>query len=788
MHNARGVSSERVSAILDDLPVLIWTSDADGATGRWSAKAREWFGIPCEQPCGPLTEFIHPEDREAALALWRQALSTGSPLSTRFRARSATGEYRWLQLSCSPRQDTACRITGWACALTDIHDCKLAEDALGSALARADEEARILDGLLDHIPMAVIIADAPDARVRRASQYCVRLAGESAETPIGVPAEQHPIAFRISHPDGSPADASELPLARAIQEGEIIHDEEWRYTRPDGSWMAILCSAAPIRDGQGQITAGWVAWSDITRLRTEQDEFYETSRRLKALIGNSPLAVIEWDPDRRITAWVGYSESIFGWSAAEVTGKRLDEFGLIHPDDQDKVRLAIDRLEHGTSNVVHNRNYHKNGSLIYCEWYNSALADRSGRLVWGLSLALDITARHEMEEALRASEEKYRSIFESAPVGIFRSDLAGRLISANPRSAKLYQYGSPEELMNSVTDTAQDLFVHPEMRHEMVRRALESDGFVQCEVEYRRRDGSSFPANLYVRALRDGGGGTILEGFVEDITERKQAEEALREARNVLERRVEERTAELSAANERLTELDRLKSQFLASMSHELRTPLNSIIGFTSLLRRGLTGPVNDEQVKQLGIVHSSAAHLLGLINDLLDVSRIEAGRAELQHEPYDFVEVVNEVALILQPMADRKGLKVIVDLAQPEIPMRGDRKRAFQVLLNLVNNALKFTEQGSVQIAAAGSGGMLRVEVSDTGIGIKPEQLEMLFEAFRQVDGSAKRVYEGTGLGLYLCRKLLTLMGGEIHAESIYRKGSRFLYSMPLELAAGLG
>jgi signal transduction histidine kinase len=197
---------------------------------------------------------------------------------------------------------------------------------------------------------------------------------------------------------------------------------------------------------------------------------------------------------------------------------------------------------------------------------------------------------------------------------------------------------------------------------------------------------------------------------------------------------------------------------------------------------------VNEEQAKQLGIVHSSASHLLGLINDLLDVSRVEAGRADLRREPFNFVEVVDEVARSLQPMADHKGLRVIVDVAHPAIPMLGDRKRALQILLNLVTNALKFTERGTVRIAAVSSENTLRVEVADTGIGIKAEHLGMLFEAFRQIDGSAQRVYEGAGLGLHLCRKLLTLMGGEIRVESEYGKGSRFLYSMPLELAAGAG
>jgi PAS domain S-box-containing protein len=788
MSNVGMSSGERGCAMLDDLPVMLLTSGADGATEYWNAKAREWFGIPHDQPCAPLTEFIHADDREVALAQWAQSLSAGRPLNIRFRARAASGEYRWLALSGAPRHDDHGRILGWACALMDIHDYKLAEDALGPALAKADEETRLLDGVLEHVPLAITIADAPDGRVRRVSRHRVELFGVDENSAAGAPAGQPPAAPRIKHPDGQPAEASELPIARAIQKGEIVRDEEWLYTGPDGRKIAILCSAAPIRDGQGRIIAGLAAWNDITRQKSEQDEFYETSRRLKTLIGNSPLAVIEWDPDRRITGWTGHSESLFGWSAGEVTGKRLDEFGLIHPDDLDTVQRAIDALEHGTSNVVCNRNYHKNGSVIYCEWYNSTLVDRSGRLVWGLSLGLDVTARHAMEEALRTSEEKFRSIVEAAPVGIFQSTVEGRFISANSRLAALFHFESPEELICSVADIGKELLVDPEKRREIVRRAKESGGFIHDEIEYRTRDGSRFLANLYIRIIRNGNRENVLEGFVEDITERKRAEEALREAHNVLECRVEQRTAELSAANERLTELDRLKSQFLASMSHELRTPLNSIIGFTSLLRRGLTGPVTDEQVKQLGIVHSSASHLLGLINDLLDLSRIEAGRFDLLREPFNFVEVVNEVAQSLQPMAERKGLQVIVDMAQPAIPMLGDRKRAFQVLLNLVNNALKFTERGTVRIAAASSENMLRVEVADTGVGIKAEHLGMLFEAFRQVDGSAKRVYEGTGLGLYLCRKLLTLMGGEIHAESERGKGSRFLYSMPLELAAGPG
>ncbi len=516
-------------------------------------------------------------------------------------------------------------------------------------------------------------------------------------------------------------------------------------------------------------------------------EGVSSQQRLEALIRNSPLAVIEWDSEHRIIGWSGNAPHMFGWEASEVLGKSVEEWRFVCEEDLNLVRVAMAAMNGGLPYVGRNRNYRKDGSVVHCEWHNSVLLDRDGAFSGGLSLVLDVTEPKNMEEALRASEEKYRKIVETAPVGIFRSTVAGRFLNVNSKLARLFHYGSTEEMLASVGDIAGELFVHPEQRREIVRGATVSGEFVRAEVEYRRRDGSTFLSVLNLRAACDSPGQVaFLEGFVEDITERRRAEDSLREAHAALEQRVLERTAELSAANQRLQELDRLKSQFLASMSHELRTPLNSIIGFTSLLRQGLTGPVNAEQRKQLGIVQSSASHLLALINDLLDVSRIEAGRADLDLKAFDFADVLGEVMRLLEPIAGRKGLELTASVQPAAIPMKGDRKRTLQVLLNLAHNAIKFTEKGNVKICAAAAFGVLRVRVEDTGIGIKSEHIGMLFEAFRQVDGSAKRVYEGTGLGLYLCRKLLSLMGGEIAVESVYGAGSCFAFSMPIELAAG--
>jgi len=251
-----------------------------------------------------------------------------------------------------------------------------------------------------------------------------------------------------------------------------------------------------------------------------------------------------------------------------------------------------------------------------------------------------------------------------------------------------------------------------------------------------------------------------------------------------LERASEEnkrKAEELAVARDQALEADRIKSEFLATMSHELRTPLNSIIGFTGIIMKGIAGEINDEQKKQLAMVNGSAKHLLSLINDILDLSRIEAGKMELSMKKIKLKEIISEVAQILSPSIFQKGLKLLIEIPE-EIPeIYSDRKKVFQILLNLVNNAVKFTDKGEIKIKCEIDNDNLQVSVSDTGAGIKKEDLEYLFEAFRQIDGTAQRKYEGTGLGLHLCRKLTTLLGGTIWAESDYGKGSKFTFTLPL-------
>ncbi len=250
-----------------------------------------------------------------------------------------------------------------------------------------------------------------------------------------------------------------------------------------------------------------------------------------------------------------------------------------------------------------------------------------------------------------------------------------------------------------------------------------------------------------------------------------------------LEQRVMVRTRELTTANERLTELDQLKSMFIASMSHELRTPLNSIIGFTGIILQGLAGPLSEEQARQLGMVQGSARHLLELINDVLDISKIEAGEVEIVPEIFNVREAIETAAQKVNLLVEKKGLSLTVEVA-PEVDcITSDRRRVEQVLINLLNNAVKFTEHGEVAIECCLSDDRLLMRVKDTGIGINPEDVGKLFKEFRQLDTGLNRKQEGTGLGLSICKRLVVLLGGDIRVESKPGEGSVFTFTLPMKI-----
>ncbi len=268
----------------------------------------------------------------------------------------------------------------------------------------------------------------------------------------------------------------------------------------------------------------------------------------------------------------------------------------------------------------------------------------------------------------------------------------------------------------------------------------------------------------------------------EEMAVRLKTEEELQQLNTELEERVNRRTAELEVAKERAEQADRIKSAFLATMSHELRTPLNSIIGFTGIMLQGLAGPLNPEQQKQMAMVQNSSRHLLSLINDVLDISKIEAGQLDLAYESFDLRTSIEKMIKLITPLAEKKGLNLEFDFPESQASITTDQRRIEQVILNLLNNAVKFTDQGNVSIVCRAKDSGFILSFSDTGIGIKKEDLTNLFQPFTQIDTGLARKREGTGLGLSICKRILDIMGGSIAVESTLGKGSTFTVLLPLK------
>ena len=392
-------------------------------------------------------------------------------------------------------------------------------------------------------------------------------------------------------------------------------------------------------------------------------------------------------------------------------------------------------------------------------------------------LQIEMTARKRMEEALKASEERYRGLVNHVRLGIFRStpEPNGRFLEVNPAMEEITGYSRQELLKMDISK----LYIHLEEREAIIKELALARGKVARELRWRKKDGTKMVVLDTVVAVRDDTGKILyLDAIIEDITERKRMEQELQEKNKQLvkqQQELMEKTRELEVASQ-------AKSEFLAHMSHELRTPLNVIIGFSELMLDGVPGEINNEQRQCLDDVLSSGKHLLDLINEVLDLAKIESGTLKLRLADITLTDVLEELTRTMTPILAPRKQSLDIEVEEGLPPVHADKGKLRQVLLNLLSNATKFTpDGGKLRIEAVRKDHSCQVSVVDNGIGIKKEDQKRLFEPFHQLDNPLSGEKGGTGLGLAVVKQIIEKHGGKIWMESEYGKGSRFTFTLPL-------
>ncbi len=457
-------------------------------------------------------------------------------------------------------------------------------------------------------------------------------------------------------------------------------------------------------------------------------------------------------------------------------------------------RNDLTLLERGGTIEVLETVANPDGSLSW--WLSNKFTYQSPdgqQLVGGL--AVDVSARRRVEDALRDSEEKMRNIFENVPVGIFISTRQGKFVYVNPALPLMLGYDSRDDLVAAVNkrSIAEVLYAEPGDRQRMIDEMdASAHHWHITENRFRKHDGTIIDTILSFGEHADPvSGEALFYGIVADITERKRVELAIRQANLELEERVRQRTADLEVSNRSLMQArdaanaaNKAKSLFLANMSHEIRTPMNGILGMISLLRRAGVSP---QQAERIDSMDGAARHLLSIINDILDLSRIEADKLVLEETPVAIESLLANVVSMLSERAASKGLTLTIDCAGVTERLLGDATRLQQAVLNYATNAVKFTENGHITVRArtqdaSADSVLVRFEVSDTGVGIDEATLARLFNTFEQADNSITRKYGGTGLGLAITRRLALLMGGDTGASSTPGVGSTFWFSARLK------
>ncbi len=618
---------------------------------------------------------------------------------------------------------------------------------------------------LDALPHAALLIDA-DGRWLDANARAAALLGRERAHLIGAPIGD--VIDPWPWPSGCWTPAN---LRRP--DGAHIPIEAWLTSFADGAATSVVAlfvraveQFANGKETNGAIDAPRPSYG-VATTRRDAMALGASEARFRAAFADAPIGMALTTPDGRFVQVNRALCEIVGYGADDLLATTIQH--LTHPDDLAIDRDQVERLLSGESGAyqIEKRYIHRSGRIVQGRLSASLVRGEAGHPLYFVSQIQDVTPYKAAGAALRASEARFRAAFADAPIGMALTTPDGRFVQVNRALCAIVGHAEADLRTMTFADVT-----HPDDRRadrERIERLLAGEANAyQLETRYLRGDGRPVWVEFSASVVRDETGQPLhIVSQIQDVTARKQAD------------------ADLRAAKEAAEEASHLKSQFLATMSHELRTPLQSIIGYADLLLQGMDGPLSADQVDDVASIERGARRLLELINDVLDLSRIEAGQLQLVPETVDLAAIVEQTLADVRLPAAAKRLSMVVSLPSDLPPLQADPVRLRQILLNLVGNAVKFTSEGGVTVSARRAEGGVEIVVVDTGIGIAPEALPHIFDEFRQADGSMTRRYGGSGLGLAIAARLVRLHRGAIGVESALGVGSTFTVTLPNHAAA---
>ena len=775
---ALAVSEAEYRRLVETVQEGIAFIDADDGITYCNPAYAEIFGLTAGELVGrKLTDFFDEEGMRISVEQ-RARRRANERSQYELPIIAACGERRILSSSGSPITGADGSFQGSVHAIVDVTERKKAEQALRESEMR-------LRTVVSNAPVVLFATDS-DGIFTLVEGRGLELLGPGSENLVGRS------IFEVY--EDTPKVASNATRALA---GEAFKSTF------DLAGIVYEAYYSPIQEASGEVSGLIGVSIDVTeRVRAEAEirklneelerrvedrtaRLTESEERYKSLFRDNPDGVYSLDLRGRFDTVNPATQSVTGYPIDELIGKNSAE--LIVPEGRMDAARRFALASRGRTQTYDMTIIHKDGHKIEIAMTQLPIIV-DGEIVGVYGIAKDITKRKSAEEEIQQLVRYNRQLFDVNLDALTTVDVDGTILDANPAMSDITGLSRKKLVGSNLLGYIAD----EHGAREGLAKVLQQGYTRDYPMEIRRVDGHLTPVIHNATVYRDAHG--KISGILasaHDETERRQAETAIRELNEGLERRVDERTRELLKTQEELEEAkeaaeaaNRAKSDFLANMSHEIRTPMNGVIGMTELL---LDTGLDGEQREYAETVRSSGENLLHIINDILDFSKIEAGAMRLEEIPFDLRYEVEEVAYLLAERAQNKGLELNA-FVEPgvETAVKGDPFRLRQVLTNLLGNAIKFTENGEVNLRASSVGGegdqILRFDVSDTGIGMTDEQREKLFKSFSQADTSTTRKYGGTGLGLAICRQLTELMGGEIWVESVPGTGSTFSFTARLK------